>query len=66
MRQIGTNANDSTRGSQQIGASSGGWSFHQNLDVTNAEFGPVMGLDLWGWGLDELLNYNGMNELSTY
>jgi hypothetical protein len=30
------------------------------------EFGPALGLDLWGWGSDELLTYNGMNELSNY
>lgn len=64
--QNGDNVNVSNRPSQITGASTNDWSFQQGLDIAGPEFGPAMGLDLWGWGIDELLTYNGINELSTY
>jgi hypothetical protein len=66
MRRDGTHVYASTGISQQNDSCTNDWSFQQGLDVTGTEFDPVMGLDLWGWGLDELLSYNSMNELSTY
>jgi len=65
-RQNGTNTNSLAGLSQQAGDSTSDWSFQQGLGVAGLEFGPVMGLDMWGWGVDELLTYNGMNELSSY
>jgi hypothetical protein len=66
----GDNVNISNQPSQLAGASTNDWSFQQALDMTGPEFGlefgPALGLDLWGWGSDELLTYNGMNELSNY
>jgi hypothetical protein len=62
----GDNVNISNQPSQLTGASTNEWSFQQGLDLMGPEFGPAMGLDLWGWGIDELLTYNGTNELSTY
>jgi hypothetical protein len=66
----GDNVNISNQPSQLAGASTNDWSFQQSLDMTGPEFGlefgPALGLDLWGWGSDELLTYNGMNELSNY
>jgi hypothetical protein len=68
--QNGDNVNIPNQSSQLTGASTNDWSFQQGLDMTGTEFGlefgPALGLDLWGWGIDELLTYNGMNELPTY
>ncbi|KAE9363331.1 hypothetical protein N431DRAFT_141380 [Stipitochalara longipes BDJ] len=68
--QNGDNVNISNQPPQLTGPSTNDWSFQQGLDMTGPEFGlefgPALGLDLWGWGIDELLTYNGMNELPTY
>jgi hypothetical protein len=46
----------------QKGFASYGWSGHSVIDFSVPAIDADMGIDLWGWGLDELMTYGGIEE----
>ena len=46
----------------QKGLASYGWSAQSAIDFSVPSLEPETGVDLWGWGLDELMTYGGIED----
>jgi hypothetical protein len=46
----------------QKGFASYGWSAQSAIDFSVPSLEPETGVDLWGWGLDELMTYGGIED----